>query len=331
MRISFKGIGKALLVVVILCSFVINALTLQSLGDVFRNQAVLAQNQKLTNECLRDVAIRVQELNRQDNAKQAQIRTIMEAIASLEVNTKTKEEVLAVLQTELNALTAKVEGIKVPEKLSCEYLKDVTVIVLGEIKPDSVNSNVEELEGEGDLGWCGTGVIVKITDDFTYVLTNRHVAGGYDAKEYSLLKVMGDVYTEAYDAEIVKIAEVADLALIKVAGKIPGKQAIKGVKFPTKAQPAYTIGHHLGRPFIYGEGVYSGVSGVKDVYQLPCMWGCSGSGIFDNDGYLTGMVYSGEFQVLGGYERVWDVAHVNAVPAIYIQNFLKGVVDVESK
>ncbi|MHA1437921.1 MAG: S1 family peptidase [Promethearchaeota archaeon] len=228
----------------------------------------------------------------------------------------------------LDELTKQIEIYKRPDY---KYLKNVTVIVFGKYLTEN-----EPVDSEKPLNykkdtryWGGTGTVVKITEDYTYILTNKHVTGISEIKDKDkvLLQIKADKLTLPVPAEIVKIARFYDLALLKVTGKLYNKEAIKGIDFPEDAEKVYTIGHHASRAFLYGEGVYSCTDGLSTVFQLPCMWGCSGSGVFDKDGNLIGVVFSLKIVQIEGLGLVTDITHANAVPTLFIKQFLKGIID----
>ncbi len=128
--------------------------------------------------------------------------------------------------------------------------------------------------------------------------------------------------------KIFTFIEYIDLALIKVAGKIPGKRVIKGIAFPEIAEKVYTVGSHLSRFFVYGEGVYSGISTIGDIYMLPTMGGCSGSGVFNKEGKLMGLIFESNYSYFGIFPTM-DVAHGLAIKTVFIKNFLRGFVEVD--
>lgn len=214
-----------------------------------------------------------------------------------------------------------------------QYLKNVTVFIRGKEYTVKVPPIVPKLpftpqvpkvpfvpkvHKEKPVGAkYGTGVVVKIDSEYTYILTNKHVAGG---NKPAILNILHN--KKSYSAEIVKKHYSQDLALLKVKGLIPTKQVVNGLAFPEIGEKVWTMGHHLGRPFIYGEGVYSSTNIKHDIYQLPVMGGCSGSGVFNKHGELMGLVYC----ISGGtmaYSRIWDITHGNVVKGIYVQKFLQ--------
>lgn len=198
-------------------------------------------------------------------------------------------------------------------KPSYEYLKSVTVFIVGEIPVP---------EGEDPCQWCGTGVIVKQEGNFSWILTNAHVTGD-EFPEGSNIKLSIKHNLKTIPAILLARADGSDLALILVMEKLEGKSTIKGRNVPLIAEKVYTCGQNLGRPYIYGEGVFSGVVRGEDVYQLPVMGGCSGSGIFNVKGELIGLVYlmrgSGQ-----GFSVAWDTSRACAVNMVQIDTFLSA-------
>jgi len=91
--------------------------------------------------------------------------------------------------------------------------------------------------------------------------------------------------------------------------------------------PVYSVGHYLGSPFIYTEGTFAGYRGSYDVYNIPCAPGCSGSGIYGNDGKLVGLIFGASvIENRGGLGAQIDTAKVLAVPLAVIRLFLKNLV-----
>jgi len=167
-------------------------------------------------------------------------------------------------------------------------------------------------------GWIGTGVVVKITDDFTYILTNKHVAPtGVD-----VIIIENNI---TYDAKVLKNDEDFDLSLIKVIGKIPEKEAIKTIDRISIADKIYSVGMYRGLDYIYTEGTASGHyfdEGLEHkIMNMPCTSGCSGSGVFDKDGDLVGLV----FAVFISSGDSLDTTKSICVPSYAIKDFLKDI------
>lgn len=194
------------------------------------------------------------------------------------------------------------------------YLKAVTVYIEGEAFRQYKSPYVEL--SFNFKAWCGTGIIVDVDEYYTYVLTNKHVAGD-DFKNHTV-NIKIDHNYERIHSEVVATHPSQDLALLEIRGNLFGKYAIKGTAYPISGEKVWSMGHHLARPFIYGEGVFSGVTVEHDIYQFPTMGGCSGSGVFNKNGELMGLLCS-----ISGNDMSWDITHGDAVKIFCIKEFLK--------
>jgi S1-C subfamily serine protease len=201
------------------------------------------------------------------------------------------------------------------EQPSYEYLKSVTVFINGSgtaISPDG-----STVKGT----WAGTGVIINVTDNYTYILTNAHVAGNncqdvqlsIEDGEYNIL------------AKVLKFHPKLDMAILRMKGQLTDKQQIRGIAHGKPQDKAYIVGHHLGRKYIYGEGVYAGYDGDDILVQLPTLWGNSGSGVFNKSGKLVGLVYAISIRQISIFPVV-DVAHALAVDSNDIEEFISEYV-----
>lgn len=168
-------------------------------------------------------------------------------------------------------------------------------------------------------GWVGTGTIVKVTEDFTYVLTNKHVA----PKNSKYLYIIKN--GKQYKAEVLKVGVTRDLSLVRMVGKIPNTSVIKGLKKVKEQDKVYSVGMYLGFQDIYTEGTVAGWWGrdaESRLMNMPCLNGCSGSGVFDKDGNLVAVVYAGSvYNMFGGF----DTAKAICVPFIAIYTFLEEI------
>ena len=208
------------------------------------------------------------------------------------------------------------------EKPSYEYLKSVTVLIEGRAIIDesflmslfSDEFYYEEV-GEKTVGWTGTGVVIKEDYEYTYILTNAHVAG----KGKQDVSLYIDTGTKKRPAEIVEYHGTLDMAVLKVKGVLENKRPVEGFNVAKPSDPMYLVGHHLGREYIYGEGVFAGYDGLYDIIQIPCLYGNSGSGIMNKDGELVALVFAiSKFD----YFSV-DVAHAIAVDGESIKLYLE--------
>lgn len=205
---------------------------------------------------------------------------------------------------------------------SYEYLSSVTVYMvnpMGDIKDPEVQAG------------RATGTIVAIKNNEAYILTNHHVCQAEADNCYmsltgknlpkGLIKLTF-VKSGDYDKNI-------DLELWKVDASLIGdKQVIKGIRANKIADKVFSVGHYLGKPFIYTEGVKAGEDNDGDIYNLPCVFGCSGSGIFNEDGEMVAVLYAGHIvpttlPFIGSF----DTAKAIAVNYDNIKEFLKGIIE----
>ena len=181
---------------------------------------------------------------------------------------------------------------------SYEYLKSITVFLTG-----------EEVIAERMRRWAGTGTVVKVDENYTYILTNKHVVGG--GREGATIYVDND--HKKIETEIIAVHPMLDLAVVRVEGKLKDKQVVKGFSTAYPQDKLYLVGHHLGRPFIYGEGVFAGYDGMYDLIQVPVLFGNSGTGVCNKDGKLIGVVFAINkvgFGVDGSHGLVIDAVHI---------------------
>ena len=204
----------------------------------------------------------------------------------------------------------KLEEIKVvvQPKPTYEEMKSSTVYIVQQ-KKDSHEGSV------------GTGVIVKQEYIDTYILTNKHVCNE-DNK--------GECFVEIYKhGNFLKIPLTFvkqeksdyDLAIWKTSEFLPNKTEIKGLKEAFPQDKVYSVGNYLGFRYIYTEGTFAGYQGKYIMLNMPCVYGCSGSAVFNKDGYLIGLVFAGNridyFQV--------DASKVLLVPYEIIKRFLEDI------
>jgi len=250
-----------------------------------------------------------------------------------------QDRTLLILNQQVQQLNKKIKQIdyntsiinQTMKKPSFEYLKSVTVAIQGVINEPKVKEQPKKPQTNGvpvlyrDVkeGWIGTGVVVKITEDFTYVLTNKHVAGV--GRTNSTISILNSIQTK--QATIMKFHPYLDLAIIRVDGRLEGKLAIKGVSISFPQDKVYLVGHHLGRKYIYGEGVFAGYDRIYDVIQIPCLYGNSGSGVFDKEGKLTSLIFAITVIPSKGIFPIVDVAHGIAINGISLKIFLKEYVE----
>jgi len=165
---------------------------------------------------------------------------------------------------------------EVIKKPSYDYLKSVTVRIIK--KTDIAIST-------------GTGSVIKITNDYTYILTNQHVAPIEAEKLYVV-----DEYGRETKATILSNCLFADLALIRVDGKLKDKREIKKIGNIDHSEKVYSVGMYLGYSYIYTEGTMAGYDESNNfVMNMPGSHGCSGSGVFNVAGELVAVVFAGNY------------------------------------
>jgi S1-C subfamily serine protease len=152
----------------------------------------------------------------------------------------------------------------------------------------------------------GLGSGSLITDD-GYVLTNNHVVIGFDAVSVILKPVVeGDAPSDAdaFMGDVVKVDEVADLALVKIRNWQPWRFVELGDPDAIEVgDDVHAIGHPRGETWTYTKGVISAMRrGYSWSYQgefkhqadviqtqTPINPGNSGGPLFDDEGRLIGV------------------------------------------
>jgi len=222
--------------------------------------------------------------------------------------------------------------IKEDIRPSYEYLKSVTVLIygVGEYPPET-NDEMRQnrkygrtLKENNTVEWIGTGVIVKIKNGYTYILTNAHVVGN-DMINVSVF--VKDEYKKL-EAEVIKCHQRLDMSLIKIKGKLGNKQVIKGFSIAKPQDKLYLVGHYLGNPYTYGEGVFAGYNGIYDIIQVPCLWGNSGSGVFNKNEQLVALIFAIPCETVIIFP-VFDVSHALAVDGLSIKLFIDKIEELK--
>jgi hypothetical protein len=207
-------------------------------------------------------------------------------------------------------------------KPSYEDLKSHTVFIIGCSGDIDVSEKLSNFPiGDDGTCWSGTGVVVKITDDETYLLSNNHVFGkGTDNPI---------IYVENGESkvqlELVAYHQYADVAVMKMKGKLEGKTALTKISSVNIQDEVFVVGHPLGVKYVYTTGYMAGYEGISMLLQLPCIYGSSGSGIWDKDGNLVGLVFA--LETYRGFAGIPEarITHTLAVDSITIKFFLKDL------
>ena len=206
-------------------------------------------------------------------------------------------------------------------KPTYEDLRDVTVLVRG--TKLTWNDDDQELLVNS---WLGTGVIICETNEYTYILTNQHVAPKAMAGTY--IFVENEVDTGLITAEVIANSTTVDLSLIRIKQKLYKKHEFYGIaKSLEIGDSLFMVGHHLGRPYLYGEGLFAGYDHEFGVAQMPTLYGNSGSGVFNIDKKLVGIIFAGSIYQIG-FAPGFDVAHGLFVPIDKVREFLRENLNV---
>jgi len=204
-------------------------------------------------------------------------------------------------------------------KPTYEELKAHTVYIIGCSGKTIDQNKLTYPIGDDGVCWSGTGVVVKITDTETYILTNNHVAGNNQDKV--TLYVENNDYREK--AEVIKYHSYDDLAVIKISVPLKDKTPITKIATANVQDSVYIVGHPLGNKYSYTEGVVANYTGISILVQAPCIYGNSGSGLFSASGELVGLVFALEgYSGFLGFPQV-RITHSLCVDSITIKIFLE--------
>jgi S1-C subfamily serine protease len=200
---------------------------------------------------------------------------------------------------------------------SYEELKAHTVFIIGCAGKADIGDKLSYPIGKEEGCWSGTGSVIKVTDTETYILTNNHVAGfGVDVNLY----VEND--KTKVPAVVVANHSYADAAVIKISGKLIDKTPIQKISSVAIQDKVFVVGHPLGVKNIYTEGIVAGYEDGSMLIQMPCIYGNSGSAIFNQDGELVGLVFA--LEMYHGWMGIPEarITHTLAVEGWVIEYFL---------
>ncbi len=250
-----------------------------------------------------------------------QIASLEDKISVLMLENKKTNELLKVNQinNELRDSEISTELNLVTEKPDYNYLKNITVYVKGEIPEKTKENGTVRVR----QAWTGTGSILKIENGYTYILTNNHVTGyGEENFEEVILTVEENKYV--YYADKVVNNPTYDVAIVRIKGVIPDKQAIRGFSETYKQQDkVYSVGHYLAIPYLYSEGTISGYNKDKTenilLVNLNVAGGCSGSAIVNAKGELVSVLFATYYVSMFST----DTARALSVPYLEFKDWLK--------
>ncbi len=152
-----------------------------------------------------------------------------------------------------------------------------------------VKSQVVEVRGSNT---AATGVVYKIIDGKTYIITNYHVVTGNETA-----RVRFSNYGERKDATVIGYDEYYDIALLETDGYFGSVPVTAGAK-PSIGTRVLSVGNNLGYGISATDGIVSLTNRmltaggyVRPVYTVTSAInaGMSGGGVFTLDGRIIGI------------------------------------------
>ena len=263
----------------------------------FKDESIVRKYTKLEGD--------VQFLNNSTDRKLNNLSNINENLSKQYTDLRETSKKLSINQNILESTQiAVVDILKQP---NYDYLKSVTVFIKG------IGVSFNNM----DFGFTGTGTIVDIDEEYTYILSNNHVL---DDSNGTCLYVEEEGVN--YKIEVISRHPLFDLALGRVKGTITNKTKVRGLSTSKPQDKVFLVGNPIGRKFNYGEGVFAGYDREYAIVQIPVMPGNSGSGVFDQRGNLVGVVFALAGANMGS-GIAYDVAHGIIVDGKDVVEFLR--------
>lgn len=191
---------------------------------------------------------------------------------------------------------------------------------------DAIGVLVSEFPGGRRV--AGTGFAVRVRGDTGWVVTSRHLVADASGVRAGRLGIIFNGSNQNFRAELVALADAADLALlsVRVRGGVP---VVRGIGAPPKrGDPVAILGFPFGFDFPMGADWRSrGVSLTRfagtiraaraDALEIDAYGasGSSGSPVFNAAGEVAGVIYGGD---PGAGGRI-----VFAVPATVVEAMLR--------
>ena len=161
---------------------------------------------------------------------------------------------------------------------------------------------INEQCADGSFRSVGSGFIVDITHEGSYVMTASHVCwedpSGYRAGTEVTSKIQVETLDgREYDASVLKHDPRIDACLMYVEHLVTGvEKVVLASEKPEEGDKVYNIaspyGIHYKNVVPIFEGRYAGQRGDRAFYTFPAAPGSSGSMILNDDGELVGLLHS---------------------------------------
>lgn len=185
----------------------------------------------------------------------------------------------------------------------------------------------------------GSGVIIKSNDEGSIILTNKHVCdinkvpsmikllaeeiGDSILIDYTPFKIIHSHSKKVGQGQVLRVAQNTDLCLIFV--DIPNLNSVEiANKVPKNGERLFNISNPLGYTNYITEG-FAGdflyIMGIRvRQVSIPVSYGSSGSGVFNNDGELVGLV-----SMIDPSAAASHLTLSFMIPLTSIKMFLKGI------
>ena len=150
-----------------------------------------------------------------------------------------------------------------------------------ELTEKLISQTVSVLTINNGIGSC-SGTVIHEEENNHYILTAKHCIG-----------VDEEIYVEFEEVLYVILSPSDDLALLIVDGKVPNK-VVAGLKV-TDMEIGETV-HHIAYPnrIVYKtSGVVSRYTKDWQYLDFEVIPGCSGGGVFDENGSLVSVIWGG--------------------------------------
>jgi hypothetical protein len=284
------------------------------LRDVKRGIIILAQSQSYIIDQNRDAQDKANEVTA------VTFKALLVIIDQLEDIAKTQQYIIDQNRDKVSSETI---NQKISNKPTYKEIRSHSVWIEGcSGGKDHDNELAFPIKHGGEC-WGGTGVVLKVTESDTYILTNNHVTGKGqpDVKLY----VENDKTHKLVVAEIVAQHDSVDAAVLKINAILPAKKPITGIATANIQDDVYVVGNPLGVRDVYSEGVVAGYEDTSMLIQIPLIYGNSGSGIFNSNGKLVGLCYALEtYPGTFGLPEA-RITHSLVVDSVSIRMFLKDL------
>jgi hypothetical protein len=143
----------------------------------------------------------------------------------------------------------------------------------------------------------GTGVVIGVSEErLCYVLTAYHVVEEVIAKgfsvEISFIDAVQPSKAIVIDKQDKKYYDaIADLAVLVTKAPMSRQEVITfGIKSGKQGLRVATIGHPLGEPWKFSEGIITNITGQYLISDVPVQSGSSGGPLLDDKGRTLGLI-----------------------------------------